>query len=195
MAEFNFTIPELYNKFFGHVKLPIPVWETERNVEKRPKEGFEGQVFEEPVSEIISSLGTPIHYPLTIDGYRFPNEPLIDISGSNSIVKTDISGYAGTVKEDMGANDYQITIRGLAINEEENSYPEEIVSRINEICTTRGSHEVLSPVFTVFNISLITIERFVFRSQEGFQNVQPYEIVCSSDRSVELVLSEGDLGF
>ena len=70
-----------------------------------------------------------------LDGYRLPNEPIVEINGSKTIIKTPIDGQDGTFKELYSKNDWDITIRGIAVNEDEESddYPEEIVSKLYQL--------------------------------------------------------------
>ncbi|MDB0600690.1 DUF6046 domain-containing protein [Tenacibaculum maritimum] len=136
-----------------------------------------------------SILGTPIHFPMQLDGYELPNEPLVSISGKNRIVKTPVDGQDGTFKELFSRDDYMITIKGIAINEEnEEEYPEQIIRKLRELCES-GSVEVTNKLLSYFNIKYLAIESYNFPAVEGVM-WQAYEIQCLSDKPYNLELRD-----
>jgi Domain of unknown function (DUF6046) len=139
----------------------------------------------------VSNLGTPIFMPCKLGGFTLPNEPLIEIEGSKNIVKTAIDGMDGTFKELYAMNDYRITIRGIAIDENNpDEYPQTIVRQIRRLCESKKSVEVSNLLCSYFDISYLSIEDFKFPALEGYQGVQPYEITCSSDKLFELEIKQ-----
>ena len=148
-------------------------------------------------AEIQSILGTPIYFPCKIgisldDMFWLPNEPLINISGSNRIIRTELTKLKGSVKERMQLSDYVISISGIIINEESDDYPAEMVTKIREICEN-GSCYVESDLLKVFNITKLAIEGFKFPSRETSQGEQDYSITAYSDYEIELIINEQDV--
>jgi hypothetical protein len=136
-----------------------------------------------------SFMDTPIFMPVKLDGYLLPNEPLIEISGSKTIIKTAIDGQNGTFKELYSLNDYSVVIRGLAINDEApDEYPEEIVRKLKSLCEAPRSLEVVNLLCSFFDINRLSVESFSFPPLEGQIGVQPFEITCSSDREFDIEL-------
>lgn len=124
--------------------------------------------------------------------YQLPNEPLIAISGSKTIVKTGIDGIKGTFKEGFSIDDYSITIRGIAINEDRESeeYPQEIVRKIRRIAELQGSLKVVNDLLSMFGITRLVIETCEFPDFPGAPSVQPYILNCLSDQEFDLELKQ-----
>ncbi len=180
----------IYQSVFGYKGIPqlIPV-NTLNRVEKEDADDItvnEGAQY----SDLKSAMGVPLFMPLKIDGIWLPNEPIITISGQNTIVKTVIAGAKGTVKEWISADDYSIKIQGLIINEQSDDYPEEMVRKIRTICEKRESVEVDNRLLTMFDIHQVVIESYSFPGVAGDQDVQAYEITCLSDWPLDLILKE-----
>lgn len=136
-----------------------------------------------------SLLGTPMHFPVKLDRYELPNEPLIRITGQNRIVRTPLDGKNGTFKEFFSVDDYEVVIKGIAINDaNEDIYPEAIVRKIRELCED-GSAEVTCKLLSFFNIKRLAFEKWDFPPLEGVI-WQPYEIKCYSDEPYELELKQ-----
>jgi hypothetical protein len=135
-------------------------------------------------------LGTPIFMPVTIGGYRLPFEPLVEIGGTKAIVRTPLAGFNGTVKENMGLDDYAITIRGVVLNEDSDDYPEMEVLRLRAIYESKESLDIVCPLLGLFNINRIAIENIRLPAEEGILHYQPYELTGYSDFDVELMLRD-----
>jgi len=123
--------------------------------------------------------------------FQLPNEPLIEILGGKTLIRTPIDGADGTFKELFANNDYQVTIRGLIVQEDgTDNYPESLVRRLREFCEHDGAILIENDLCQVFDISQIVIESFPFTALEGFPGVQPYQINAWSDKDFEIDLSE-----
>ena len=142
-----------------------------------------------PSAELASILGTPIVMPLTLDGVRLPNEPLISITGKKRIITTPIDGHNGSFKEFFANDDYRIVIRGIAVNEEEEEYyPEKIVRELRKLAEKPSALKVANKLLSYFNINQLVIEEYDFPAVEGGMGLQPYTFTCLSDESFELEL-------
>lgn len=146
-----------------------------------------------------SLLNTPIIMPLKlqispkgeqVEYFTFPNEPIVEIRGVKDIVETKIDGQDGMFKQLYSLGDYQITIRGIALDEsyETEDYPEDVVRKLRTVWELRHHLEVVGPLFTLFNIKYISLTNFDLVPQPGEQSMQPYEFLALSDKEFKLEL-------
>lgn len=192
MAQIN--IKQIFFRAFGF----YPSINTVNRVE--PIDGVDAiDVLKSPNDDLIgpqpadyySCFGTPIFFPLKIDGHLLPNEPLITVTGSKKIIKTVVSGLKGTVKEEIGLGDYNVNVKGVVINENSDEFPEDEVRKIKNLFEKPGALEVKSPFLALFGIDMIVLQRCTFSGIAGEQSQQAYQFNAISDRSVELVIKEG----
>ncbi|MBB6131328.1 DUF6046 domain-containing protein [Mucilaginibacter lappiensis] len=162
---------------------------------------FQVQTLPLPVSNITSVLGTPIFEQITLTVpaivtagkitspekiYTLPDWPLFDITGQRNVVKTPMQGKDGTVKEYISDDDYAITIRGFLINYDSWEYPEQQLQELMQVINAKVAIGITSQVFNLLDIHNIVIERWSFPAVEAYQNMQPFELECTSDQPVEL---------
>ena len=185
---------DLYRKHFGFVGLPYPGTRAEQarvdvlataDVQRRDRATLASQ---RPAP--AHYLGTPIFMPVKLGDYQLPFEPLVEINGGKSIVRTPLAGFNGTVKENMGLDDYAITIRGIVLNEDSDDYPEAEVLRLRRLFEQTESLDIVCPLLSLFNINRIAIESLRLPAEEGVLHYQPYEFTGYSDFDVELLLRD-----
>lgn len=199
MAKLAFDIYRLYTQAFGAgVGLPFPVIDARENA--IVQEGFDGLTVVPGVAvdpplkgdfNFKSPYGASYHLPVKMGSspvktaqYQLPNEPIMSIKGSKMLKVTPIrrGKGRGTVKEERGLNDYQITIRGLAINETSNEYPEAQIKEIRKICESEGVIYITSYLTGLYNVTKVSVKDFDFpRFPGNSMRVQPYVIECISD--------------
>lgn len=179
---------DLYRKHFGFIGYPYPGTRAEQARVDILKQAASGVATQRAAS--AKYLGVPIFMPCTIDGWQLPMEPLIELGGSKTIVRTPLAGYDGTVKENMGLNDYDITIRGIVVNEDSDDYPEGDVLKLRQLLERKESLAIVSPLLGLFNITRIAIEDLKLPGEEGVLSYQPYQITGYSDFDVELLLRD-----
>ncbi|MBL7879175.1 MAG: hypothetical protein JNN23_04845 [Chryseobacterium gambrini] len=120
--------------------------------------------------------------------YKFPNEPLISLSQTKTIVETATVGKyrRGTVKEYICTEDYQLTIRGVCINEEvedRDEYPTEQVELLHELFKINDSVEVEENLFLeLFDIQNIVLKTFDLDEMAGEQGQQRFTMTAVSDQ-------------
>jgi hypothetical protein len=120
--------------------------------------------------------------------WLFPYEPLISVSGKNTIVKRKpLKGINGTIKEHWNSDDYEITITGSLIGTIErgsfaNCYPRELMSELINFLTKCKFIYVNNPMLELLDIHRIVIEDYSFPFTKG-ENVQAYSIKALSDIS------------
>lgn len=138
----------------------------------------------------------PLSFSLDgVNKFLLPYEPMVNIEGQNTIIKRNVAkadGLKGSIKERWSQDDYTITISGLLIGEQE-------IGTMNE-CFPRADFEALMQILThsrevyvyceplqLLGINKLVIESFSFPFTKG-ENVQAYEIKCTSDFSYNLLL-------
>ncbi|MCF6184359.1 MAG: DUF6046 domain-containing protein [Bacteroidales bacterium] len=113
---------------------------------------------------------------------------LIDVSMTKNIIKTQVAGMNGTIKEYISDGDYALNIQGAIFNDKNtNEYPEDDVSTLIEICNKPESIRVESKFLDFFEITDIVIENYKLSAKEATNNVQFFSINAVSDMPEELI--------
>ena len=198
--------PEIILKGFGLQALKAKYYNTQINEEEQDENTPKNP-------DNVSYLGTPVFAQLLFIPGKYKdvkgeevlygeilkndynkenfviNTVLIDVSQQKQIVKTNIQGLSGTVKEYISKGDYQVTIRGALVSESSVRYPEEEVRQLTEYLEAEASIGVASRFLDdIFNIQNIVVESFSFPQVEGTQNVQLFEVSAVSDDPIELTV-------
>ena len=148
----------------------------------------------------LSVLGTKVLIDLTFVGktykdelgnvYSFPDftleTVLLSVTQNKNIVKTQIQGRKGTIKEYINLGDYDITINGI-LTGGNGQYPKSDVQTLSTIMNCNESIEVTSWYLQIFGINAIIIDSGASINQnEGQYSIQPFSIPCVSDDDVNL---------
>jgi len=197
--EFQHNIGELYARVFLKGRgLPFPI--PPKPQEVKPGEvltetpgvgGEEGTEFINMRNTIKSNMpdGRPVFMPCQIGSLVLPNEPTLEISAAKRIQKTDIVGNTtrrGSVKELIYTGDYEIRIRGVALNYESSAaYPEDVVKDLNDLYLENRAQPIQCALTLILGISDIVIESIWFPHTPG-PHAQAYEIIAHSDEAFEL---------
>lgn len=133
--------------------------------------------------------------------YTLPWEPLVNISGSNEIIKRKVAktsattvanGFFGTIKERWTQNDYDITITGSIFGEDmigdpSKCFPRTEFEKLRTFITHPLGLQVKCEPLQLLGIDFIVVESFTFPFTKG-ENVQAYEIQAVSDFSADFLL-------
>ena len=143
-------------------------------------------------------LCIPCQCPLEIkweeelDYWRLPFDPVISVSGSNTIIRTDVlrqsngrNGRRGTVKEVWSQQDYQVQIAGMFIGS--GGFPEADLRRLRYYCEGRKVLKVRCELLEVFGIDRLAIESYDFAHTPGNEN-QQFAIKAYSDDAFSLLI-------
>lgn len=136
--------------------------------------------------------------------WLLPWEPMINIQGSNIIVKRNIAkagkNLIGSIKERWSTNDYEITITGAffgdkMLGKSSQTYPRKEMEKLRDYLLTAEAIEVLCEPLQILNINKIAIESVNFPFTKG-ENIQAYEIKAVSDFPYDLIYKRktGTLG-
>lgn len=119
--------------------------------------------------------------------FQLPNEPLISMSLLKTIVETATVGTEriGTVKEYICTEDYQISIRGVCVNEdsdERDVYPSDQVEMIQKMFLINDRLEVTTnPFLELFGIRSVVLKSIDWEEMAGEQGLQKFSITAVSD--------------
>ena len=146
---------------------------------------------------MYSELGTPIYDIIrfkggtvpgtdqTFDGLDLMDFPLISLTRSKNVLKTPVAGRPGTVKELITLGDWQVAIRGVLVASEGSLRPIKEMKSLQALADLPVVLQVESELLNTLGINSLVIETIDFQPLEGFLNVQPYVLGCSSDEPVE----------
>lgn len=195
MATNSFNLIELYSKVFNikGVRFAIPATDGRAQGIFNQYDALQLPTLSR--AKALSVLGTPIYEQITFSipnrpDYTFPDWPLLDIAATKQIIKTPIKGRNGTVKEYIAIDDYQITIRGILINYDNEDYPEDLVEQLHDIFKQNTAMRVTTPVLNLLDINNIVITDLRLPEVEGYNNIQPFVIQALSDAPVELIIKD-----
>lgn len=143
-------------------------------------------------------LGSPYFQRLKVADkqgniYTFPNEPLVSLSVSKTIVETATVGKyrKGTVKEYITTEDYTISIRGIIFGEDQEVYPAKEVEELNDWFNKNEALEFIeNPFLELFKIRKMVFIDIDFAEMAGAQGVQKYTITAKSDMDFYAELTE-----
>lgn len=114
---------------------------------------------------------------------------LFSVSQSKNIVTTPIQGRDGTVKEYISMGDYDISIEGKIVSQN-NDFPEDDVNELIQILNAPVAIKIISEFLAFFGIHESVVENYDFPQMEGFRNEQSFSISLLSDTPVELQTDE-----
>ncbi len=145
------------------------------------------------------SLGNPVYTSLTILGGKYTDKQgraqtykridlesiLISVSFPRKIVKTEIQGRNGTVKEYIGEDDAQITIRGIICGSN-GVYPTDEVSQLLTVIQAPVAVGIISEYLNPIGIVSLVFETREISQAEGGYSYQPFTLNAISDTAQEL---------
>ena len=150
-----------------------------------------------------SQIGTPVYtniefltdsYETAIKGQlrdtprlRF-DAVLLTVSQAKKIIKTEIQGRNGTVKEYIGMGDYEVQVNGI-ITGENGHYPMDEVLFLKQMLDAPIPIPVACTYLNNLGIHNLVVESYQLAQEAGGYSYQTFTISCSSDMPQELRLS------
>lgn len=154
---------------------------------------YEISTYSDKTGEFTVTQNANILSPDTIGGFDEDGKPtivsgvlikgcVVDVMATNNIVKTEIAGQNGTVKEYISQGDYSVTIRGFFSTVLPDLYPQQRTNLLNYYCSAPVSLSIVNDFLnSIFKINKIAIESYNIFQQEGVRNVQYFQINAISD--------------
>lgn len=174
-------------------------------------EGFNPEVKTDFINEdelLKSVYGTPIIYPVQFRGGEYPvydwygkpkkreyedlwlpGTTMLDFARAKNIIKTNVLGANGTVKEIFGFDDWHIRIRMLCIDDH-NYSASQYVDKIQDWFEIAGGINVFGSILSKKEIYNIVLEDIDIKTITGSPGVIPIEITASSNEPVEIFLNK-----
>ncbi len=117
--------------------------------------------------------------------YEIPNA-IISIKGKKTIVETPMIGRKGTVKELVSIDDYEISIAGVIIDDDD--FPEDGLSNINELFNINQSVRLKCALTDIFmdDDDMVVITDLDCPEVKGIERARGIRINCKSDKNFEL---------
>lgn len=107
---------------------------------------------------------------------------IIDATVLKNIVKTEMIGMNGSVKEYINIGDIQIVIRGFVATKTANQYPYDLAAMVKSYASAPVPLIVTSQYLNeVLGVSEIVVESCQMAQQEGMRNVQYFQWNCVSN--------------
>ena len=113
---------------------------------------------------------------------------IITVAQAKNIVKTEIQGRNGTVKEYIGLGDYEVTINGI-ITGTNGKRPNDQIQALQKMLDAPIPIEVASAYLQGFGINYLVVDSYEMGEDEGGYAYQKFSISCLSDIQQELQLS------
>lgn len=123
--------------------------------------------------------------------YQFPHTTLVEINQPKLVVKTPITGRTGTRKEYVSDGDFDIRLRGIIVNQNDNYPPEAGIRAMREIMKVPAALVVESEFFEWIGVGDIVVEDSGIFQLEGFSHVVAFEVRAVSDFTPEVRLRDG----
>ena len=112
---------------------------------------------------------------------------LVGVRQSKQIVKTQIEGLDGTIKEYISLGDYEIEIRGNLVNENDPfARPTQQLNNLIRFLNYNDAIEIVSKATTPYSIRSVVVVDYSFDEQAGYVNMIPYRIRLLSDTPEEI---------
>lgn len=150
-----------------------------------------------------SVLGTPVFADVTLMGGSYTDiitnkvvtypelrydAVLLTVDFAARIIKTEIQGRNGTVKEYIGEDDAKISIQGIICGTN-GHYPAFEVGQLNDWRRAPVAKSVVSTFLQNIGINSLVVEDFSIPQVAGGYSYQTFTINCISDLPVELKIS------
>jgi len=150
-----------------------------------------------------SLLGTPVYTNIEfLEGQYETNTPgvfktfgplkyeavIITVSQAKKIIRTEIQGRNGTVKEYIGDDDYEIGINGI-ITGPNGHYPSDEVADLKAVLDAPIAIEVACSFLQNLGIHSVVVGNYQVDQKEGGYSYQTFAISCISDIPQELRLT------
>jgi len=116
---------------------------------------------------------------------------LVSVGQAKKIIKTEMQGRDGTVKEYIGLDDYSITVTGI-ITGENGIQPTDEVIALKNMLDAPIKIDVVCPYLQTLGIYSLVVESYELPQFEGGISYQNFTIQFSSDIPTELRISESN---
>lgn len=140
--------------------------------------------YETNTKGVFKSFGSDTDGP---DRLRYETV-LVTVSQSKKIIKTEIQGRDGTIKEYIGLDDYQVSVRGI-ITGKNGQRPVDQISALKKMLDAPIAVEVASTYLQMLGIHFMVLESYELGETEGGYSYQTFSMNFLSDVQQELTFT------
>ncbi len=202
MAEIIFDLSSRYISAFGSLSMDttpriVGVEENEQGYEfqvyDRKNENFEDIKFKYENTEInFASIPFINSNDALTKGILAP-PPLLRFEQEKALIETPINDNDNVVVERWGTKPWNIRIRGLLIDTESRSYPEDKIKELRQLFQHNGVVDVSGAQFFDKDIESIYFKRFEINGVQGFEDTMQFVLTASSIKPVGFSLIQPNL--
>lgn len=159
-----------------------------------------GVVSDAPI--YYSQLGTPVFSDITFKAVQYTDNAgnvinttdltyaavLLSVDQAKKIIKTEIQGRNGTVKEYIGMDDYSIKVQGI-ITGGNGIHPRNEIASLKRMLDAPVPIPVISAYLQNLGINNAVVQSYSFAQEEGGMSYQTFSIDLLSDEPQDIVLS------
>lgn len=107
---------------------------------------------------------------------------LINVTKVIQVVKTNVAGANGTVKQYISLGDYQVSINGVFTSEVPDTRPEDVLRQLNLLTSCPTEVQVGSHFLSTFGITCVVFDgEQNFNMEESQRDVQRFTLNCLSE--------------
>lgn len=143
-----------------------------------------------------SYLGTPVYDTLNFLKDDNPDlelsedfeisDVIFNVTLPKNIIRTRVQGRRGDVNELISLGDYEISIVGVLVSQDQLVQPREAMLILKNIINYEGSLAVSSDYLQALDIDTIVIDQGSIEQQAGYRNQLPFALQCRSEDAIEL---------
>jgi hypothetical protein len=206
MADKKYNVSKLFQSAFG-LSSPVYITETERK-DKPAIFSYKGieTLPEYYKPDAVSWMGTPIMFSakflgrsyqkynaigeierVQMNDFQLPAATMFSFRRAHNITRTNLLGNNGTVKEIYGFDDWVIDVRGLCLDEPNQSAHEQLEQLLKWEELADGI-DISGGLFEQRRISRVAISDWSDNLQQGSYGVIPFQFQLFSDEDIILVL-------
>ncbi|GIZ09981.1 DUF6046 domain-containing protein [Flavobacterium sp. UMI-01] len=207
MADIRYNVSQLFQAAFG---INSPVYITEPLQKQAPANlSFKGieTLPEYYKADAVSWMGTPIMFSASFLGrsykrytpqgeielvkmsdFRLPAATMFSFRRAHNITRTNLLGNNGTVKEIYGFDDWVIDVRGLCLDEPNQSAHEQLEQLLQWENLADGI-DVSGALFEQRRISRVCFSDWSDNLQQGSSGVIAFQFQLFSDEDIILATS------
>lgn len=156
---------------------------------------YPAQQVEIRASELASWMGTPVFNEVRLESQDRSisitlETVLVEINQSKNIVRTQVAGREGTVKEYISKGDYFIVLKGGIFSTDPQDYPTDDVTTLIQLLDSEEALLISSDFLQLFGVYNYVVSSYNMPQRIGHQSNQLYEIRGYSDIPIELLIDE-----
>lgn len=107
---------------------------------------------------------------------------LITVTEYINVVKTNVAGANGTVKQYINIGDYQIEIKGIFTSEIPDTRPSDLIRQLHKITRSTCEVNIACEFLNLFSVNCIVFDgEQRFSMEESSRDVQKFELNCISE--------------